>query len=186
MKTNYSPKVVSVIAALSLALFSCSKDSIYPPANSSGNYQSVQQTGAVGSIYDLGFASSGSKIMYSTLVLQQYSVDSPETETSGGNASLALSFYSNSDGVIPEGTYTLASNTEQAPFTFDFTSLSTPTGQMSSTNGSPEIVSGTITISRNESNYTFSASLSFNTGNTFTGFSSGTMQYFDSEVAGKK
>ena len=186
MKASFSPKLVSVIAAVSITLFSCSKNSLNVPAGTSGNSGNTPAAPTVGTINDLGFSSSGTKIMYASFVIQDYTLESGDNISSGGEASLVLSFYSNDDGVIPAGTYTLDTTGKQEPFTFDFTSLNSPLDPSTTSNADIQAVAGTVTVSRNDSGYTFSASLVFNSGNTLTGYSSGKMLYTDTEVSGKK
>jgi hypothetical protein len=186
MKTSFSPKLVSVIAALSIAFFSCSKDSLTVPAATSGNPAGTPEAGSLGTINDLGFTSSGTKIMYTSFVIQDYTVQGSESTSGGGSAVLVLSFYSTDDGVVPDGTYTLATPGTQEPFTFDFTSLSAPLDPASTSKVDLQVLSGTVVVTRNDYGYTFSTSLILTTGSTFNGYSSGKMQYIDSDVTGKK
>jgi|WetSurMetagenome_2_1015567.scaffolds.fasta_scaffold525443_1 hypothetical protein len=194
MKTSFSPKLVSVIAALSIAFFSCSKDSLTVPAATSGNPAGTPDASSLGTINDLGFTSSGTKVMYTSFVIQDYTVQGSqdytvqgsESTSGGGGAVLVLSFYSTDDGVVPDGTYTLATPGTQEPFTFDFTSLSAPLDPASTSNVDLQVLSGTVVVTRNDYGYTFSTSLILTTGSTFNGYSSGKMQYIDSDVTGKK
>jgi len=162
------------VIALAIISVSCIKDTLEPK-------KSVPVVASTdGGIVDLGEITSG---------VRQYSISlSNVTLSSGGKSASTLTtaasieLYTNTDGIINDGTYAYSATGEAAPFTFKSGTIYATPQTMGSFNAFM-VNGGSVSVLRSGITYTITINGIDSTGNTFTGNFNGTLSYKDAETA---
>jgi hypothetical protein len=161
---------------LSLALFSasCIKDTLKPQ-------KSVPVTASTdGGIVDLGEITAG--VHHYSISLSNVTLSNGGKSASALTSAASIELYTNTDGIINDGTYAFSASGEAAPFTFrSGTFYATP--QSPGSFNAFMINDGSVTVKRDGISYAITINGTDSTGNSFTGNFSGTLSYQDAEIA---
>jgi hypothetical protein len=175
MKTKKITLGFLVALSLSLLVISCKKDNlggtggiIIPPATTNG------------SIVDYGVLTADIRHMNVTLTDVSLTIDGMTPGSNMGTSQVVLDMFTNADGVIMDGTYSLASTNDVTPFTFKNGIVYIANADTNNTD-SFGITSGNITLVRDGTNYQISIEGSLSNGNPVLGTFAGSLSYTDNE-----
>ena len=169
-----------MIASIVVFAASCTKDetSVTPPPATSGNSNNPP-VAVIGSITDMGAVATNLRLMQVTVNSPGNLYDNASGDFISKVNQIVLNFYSASDGIIPAGTYNFSNSDVKQPFTFDTGILTLQKGTVKSSSIGNNISDGSITVTQNGPDYLFIFSCTLNTGELFTGSSSGGTLYSD-------
>ena len=172
MKTQKISFVFLIV--LSLLFTSCTKELSRTSVGSESIVSTVQTAGA---IIDLGLIDAN--IHHMIVSLNDVTLTFNGESASATTGSINIDFYTNSDAIIPDGTYTYSKDTNYAPFTFKsasiYTAISDNMGAQSF-----DLTDGSITLVRSGVTYSVSIDGQSSAGNSIRGAFSGDLSYTDS------
>ena len=161
------------LVILSLLFASCKKEFSTPYVTSESIVSTVQTAGA---ILDLGVIDADVHHMIVSLNDVTLTLNGESNATTPG--SINIDFYTNSDAIIPDGTYTFSKDNNYAPFTFKSATIVTsaldPMGSQSF-----DLTYGSITLTRTGVTYSISFNGQNSTGIFLQGAFSGDLSYSD-------
>ena len=176
MKTQKFVMIFLTTLTISIFSVSCAKDRLNDAAvNYSDPSASIPTTGA---IVDKGLVADNVRRVLVSLNNVSVSLTSATDGSNASNSSVSLEMYTNSDGIIPDGTYNFSNSTDYAPFTFASAKVSV----MKTDNNTVQdfdVVGGAITLTSSYGTYTISISGQLSNGNSVDGNYNGTMSYMD-------
>jgi hypothetical protein len=161
------------LMVLPLIFASCKKDLSTPIMTSKSIASTVPITG---SILDLGV--NDADVHHMLVSLNDVSLTLNGQSDAPLAGSISVDFYTNSDAIIPDGTYTFSKDNNFVPFTFKSATIVTAS---SDTMGAQtfDLADGTITLTRSGITYSISFDGLISPGNNFQGAFSGDLSYSD-------
>lgn len=168
--------ITSIVAIVS----SCSKDEtegtqVIPSVTPSNPSVTV-----IGAITDFGLVASDLRLMQVEILKPGNLYEDESGDFIASIDKIVMNFYSSTDGIIPSGSYSFSADDVKRPFTFDSGTIAIPEGLYKAGNTGNHISDGNVIISQNGANYTFTFSCFLNTGELFSGTTSGNTSYQDS------
>ena len=174
MKTILSPKYLLMIAAISLFVASCKKETINAPVGTNDN-SAIEAPSAV--IMNEVSPDSLANLLVLTITHQNIVLSNMSNENSGTEAEITFSIYSDSTGVIPSGTYTYSAENVPGPFTFSQGMLKSATIGGSNSELDMPITGGTVYVTQKSLGYDISFVCDLPTGEKLNGVYVGPAQY---------
>ena len=176
---NFAQKLVCS-ALIILFLGSCTKDKML---GTNGLTDSMQSSvPSAGGIVDMGVVNGDLHHMSVSLSeVMPISYTGLKKASPTTNSRLNFEIYTNSDGIINDGTYYYSSITDHSSFTFKSGSLYMPTLDNTILN-TYEVSGGTIRVVRNGGSYSISIESEISNGGSFTGYFNGPLSYMDTTV----
>jgi hypothetical protein len=181
MKTNLSPKYFLMVAAISLIVASCKKETV--TYSTTGGSDPSAVPGPIASIVDLGPTDSIPHIMQATIEHQYVVLTNGNSETSANDAVISFSFNSVADGIIPAGTYIFTDSVSSLPFTFTSGMVKSVNISGSYNEIDTPITGGRIEVIQKGDGYYLSFDCALSTGDQLSGVYTGPAQYTDNGVA---
>ena len=168
------------MTVLSIFTVSCTKENLTPAHENFFSVGTEIPVGLnIGIIEDYGLVNGVARHLHTSFIDQGYILNTKTGVISGTGSQLNLGFYSNEDGVIPNGTYDFSTSVTKVPFTFDSGyitenfNLGTQEGHMH------QINSGTVIVFKDGEEYDFTFDCGLDFGSRLIGTFKGTMLYFD-------
>jgi hypothetical protein len=183
MKTILSPKYFLMVAAISLIVASCKKESVTYPSVVVNDPSAVATPFAV--IQDYPATDTLPHLMLATIEHQNVVLSNGSSENNAADAVVSFSFYANSAGMLPAGTYTFSNSSTPAPFTFTDGMLKSAnlTGGTSELNLS--ITGGAVFVTHTITGYEISFVCDLSTGDKLNGVYNGTADILDATPSKK-
>lgn len=177
MKTILSPKYFLMVAAISLIVASCKKESVTYPAVVVNDPSAIATPFAV--IQDYPATDTLPHLMLATIQHQSVVLSNGSSENNAADAVISFSFYANSDGTLPAGTYTFSNSDTPAPFTFTQGMLKSANITGGTNELNIAITGGSVYVSHNSSIYQISFVCDLATGDQLNGVYNGSADFLD-------
>jgi hypothetical protein len=175
MKTIRIVNLILMMVFTSIIFFSCSKDDqgpTNPAANSAASFHN-------GAIFDKGTSESGVRQMQVVLSNQNNNFYNSSGNVLVNDTIVSVVFNSESDNMVPSGTYTFSGTPDFGPFTFGNASLYLQSTDYSSSPAISSITGGSIKVSNADSKYSITFECLLSNGKMFRKEFHGEMSYFD-------
>ena len=183
MKTILSPRYFLMVAAISLIVASCKKESVTYPSVVVNDPSATATPFAV--IQDYPATDTLPHLMVATITNQNVVLSNGISENNAANAVITFSFYANSEGTLPSGTYTFSSSDTPAPFTFTEGMLKSANITGGTNELNIAITGGTVYVSHSNSTYQISFVCNLTTGDQLNGVYSGSADILDATPSKK-